>query len=131
LSDTSSSPKKSKDVALPTGLVDQIEKLMQTKFERRPGKVAMEAYLSELLRYSLEREQARELFTQVLEEYSVDKEHVFVKDNERDVVAELSFKDNSDLYCDIDSSKNCVHIGFAWSIPAVQRLIYDRKSRQK
>jgi hypothetical protein len=113
-------------VALPSDLVKQIEELMQAKYEKRPFKVSTGAFISELIRSSLEKEQAQETYPQVLEEYSVDSQRVYIKDNQRDIVAELYFKDGSDLYCNYDSSKNCVHVGFAMSIPAVQQLQYER-----
>ncbi len=116
-----------RDVELPSDLVSRIEKLMRAKYEKRPSKVSTGAFIAELIRSSLEKEQAKEMYPQALEEYSVDSQRVYIKDSQRDVVAELYFKDGSDLYCNYDSSKNCVHVGFAMSIPAVQQLQYERK----
>jgi hypothetical protein len=101
---------------------------MHSKFERRPYKVSIGAYVAELVKCSLERERARELYSQILEEYGVERDRIYIKDNQRDVVAELRFKDNSDLYCDCDGSKNCVHIGYALSLPAVQRIVHERRN---
>jgi hypothetical protein len=118
------------EVSLPTGLLDAVAKLMEEKFERRPEKVSISAYISELIRFALEKEKATAAYPQFLEVFNVDKERVFIRDNRRDVVAELTFREkDSDLYCDVDSSKNCVHVGFAWSIPAVQRVLFERSEK--
>jgi hypothetical protein len=123
LSTDATAEEETTTIELPRSLVDEIEQIMRLKFERRPVSVSTSRYVSELLRYAIEKEQASQLFSQSLEEYSIEKDRIYIKDNERNVVAELSFKDLGDLYCNYDASKNCVHIGFALSIPAVQRIV--------
>jgi hypothetical protein len=118
-------------IALPEPLVKRVEDLMKRKYERRPGNISLGMFISDLIKDSLEREEARSTTPQILEEYAVEKESVFIRDNQRDVVAELTFKDLSDLYCNFDSAKNCVHIGYALSIPSVQRLVFSRREASK
>jgi hypothetical protein len=126
LSESSDKP-ATKSIQLPADLVDQVEQIMQLRFERRPIKVRTELYIADLIRASLASEEALRSNPQILEIYSIDKDRVYVRDNDKDVVAELRFKDGRDLYCDCDFSKNCIHIGFALSVPAVRSMIKLRE----
>jgi hypothetical protein len=126
--------KRWRQVELPENLVAEIEQLMKEKYERRPAPVSIGRFIGDLIHYGLEKERAKENYSSILEDYSIEEECIYIKDNSRDVVAELTFKDGVDLYCNIDGAKNCVHIGYAWSIPAVQKLIWDKnlaKSKKK
>ncbi len=126
---TSKSTSKMRYVSLPEGLVSEVEELMNKKYERRPVKVAIGVFIGDMIRSSMDKEKTLSKITPLLEEYAVEKDAVYVKDYKRDVIAELRFKDACDLYCNVDAAKNCVHVGYAWSIPAVQELIYERSSK--
>jgi hypothetical protein len=122
-----------RSVELPENLVAEVEELMKEKYERRPAPVALGQFIGDLIQESIEKARASEIYSSILEDYAIEQECIYIKDNSRDVVAELRFKDGADLYCNIDGAKNCVHIGYAWSIPAVQKLIWDKnipKSRK-
>ncbi len=120
-----------KSVELPEEIVAESEELMKIKHEGRLTKVPLGLFIGDLIRESLEREETAKRFEQILEEYSIEADCVYIRDNKRDVIAELRFKDGSDLYCNIDGAKNCVHIGFAWSIPKVNMLIAAKSQPQK
>lgn len=100
---------------------------METRFERRPVRPSTSAYVADLLRGAIDLEHARELGSQILEDYSVEKDRVYVRDNEKNAVAELVFKNGLDLFCNLDSSNSCLHVGYALSIPAVQLIIHERR----
>ena len=112
-----------RNVALPENLVVEVEELMRIKHEARLEKAPLGLFISDLIRESLDRIEASKKFTPILEDYAIEPDCVYIKDNSRDVIAELRFKDRGDLYCNIDGAKNCVHIGFAWSIPKVNAII--------
>lgn|SRR5487761_434968 len=118
-----------KSVELPEEIVAQAEELMRVKHEGRLTKVPLGLFISDLIRDSIEREQVTKEYQPLLEVYAIEPDCVYVRDNKRDVIAELRFKDEADLYCNIDAAKNCVHIGFAWNIPKVNLLIAKQKSR--
>ncbi len=118
-----------KSVELPEEIVVEAEELMRVKHEGRLTKVPLGLFISDLMRDSIEREQVGEKYQSLLEVYAIEPDCVYVRDNKRDVIAELRFKDEADLYCNIDAAKNCVHVGFAWSIPKVNLLIAKQKSR--
>jgi hypothetical protein len=117
-----------RNVELPENLVVEVEELMKEKYEKRPAQVSFGRFIGDLIRDSLDKAQVKAAYTSILEDYAIEPECIYIRDNVRDVVAELRFKDGTDLYCNIDGAKNCVHIGFAWSIPAVQKLVWDKSS---
>jgi hypothetical protein len=122
---------KWRSVELPENVVLEVEKLMKEKHERRPVQVPLGLFISDLIQESLDKVHIQDTVSSVLEKYAVDSECVYIRDNVRDVVAELRFKDETDLYCNIDAAKNCVHIGFAWAIPEVQKMLTERRSLDK
>lgn len=117
-----------RSVDIPEEVVAEAEELMKVRHEGRMKKVPLGLFIGDLLRESFEREESQKQSESILEDYAVESDCVYIRDNARDVVAELRFKDGSDLYCNIDSAKNCVHVGFAWSIPKVNLLIAKRKT---
>lgn len=118
-------------VELPENIVLEVEELLKEKHERRPVQVPLGLFISDLIQESLEKVHVQDSVPPILEKYAIDSESVYIRDNERDVVAELHFKDGSDLYCNVDGAKNCVHIGFAWAIPEVQKMISERRQKSK
>ena len=120
-----------RSVELPEEVVAEAEELMRIKHEGRLTKVPLGLFIADLMRASIEREEVTKKYRPPLEDYSIEQDCVYIRDNLRDVIAELRFKDEGDLYCNIDGAKNCVHIGFAWSIPRVNLLIAARKSQTK
>lgn len=60
----------------------------------------------------------------------VEQERIYIKDNRTGRIAELTFRNDS-WFCDLDSSDNCVHIGFAWAIPKVYRVMVASGKRKK
>ncbi len=120
-----------RNVELPEEIVYEAEELMRGRHEGRLTKVPLGLFIADLIRESLEREETARNYEPILEDYSIESDCVYIRDNKRDVIAELRFKDGSDLYCNIDGAKNCVHIGFAWSIPKVNMLIAAQKSQAR
>jgi hypothetical protein len=47
---------------------------------------------------------------------------VAIQDNIKNRVAELSIK-NGKIYCILDKRDNCIHVGFAYSFPQINRLL--------
>jgi len=66
-----------------------------------------------------------------LQEEEITEQGIFIRDNRLNRLVQLSVKEG-DLFCDLDQASNCVHIGFAWSIPQVYRVMkkHGRKPPQ-
>ncbi len=58
----------------------------------------------------------------------VFEDKIFLKDDSANQTVTLQIK-NKQLYCDLDRTTNCVHIGFAWAIDKVRAVLRDRIRR--
>lgn len=56
-----------------------------------------------------------------------DTTTVTIKDKQKNKIIEISIMKNQ-LFCRNDNSNNCVHVGFAYSIPEVIELIHNDKT---
>jgi hypothetical protein len=65
-----------------------------------------------------------------LEEFGVEQDRVYINDNRLGKMAELTFRNDS-WFCNVDNSDNYIHIGFAWAIPKVYRVMVARGRRKK
>jgi hypothetical protein len=114
-------------VNLRAEVVAKVEKRIQSEYEGALRKPAIGAYIENLVLPLLEEGPGPREARPFLEELSVDSEKVFIRDNRLDKVAELTFKNRSSLFCNLEHSDNCVHIGFAWTIPEVFRMLIRSK----
>ena len=102
--------------------VQRLEGLLEKRYPGRPRKPALGAFLEDLIWPILESDELQRKYGPYLEEYAVDEDKVVIKDNRSGAFAELRLR-NGVLWCCLDKSDRCVHIGFAWAIPSVYRIM--------
>lgn len=73
----------------------------------------------------IERYEVWKNYMPLLEEQSINEDGISIRDHKINRTAILTLR-KSDLYCDVDETFNCVHIGFAWSLPKVYRIMKER-----
>ena len=64
-----------------------------------------------------------------LEQVGVEDDIIFLKDNRLTKIVLLRVREG-ELYCDLDKKKDCAHVGFAWSIPKVYRIMKEHGSKR-
>ena len=111
-----------KTVLLREEIVSRLEKLREQKQEGRPRKIALGAFIEDLVWPVLESDGMLRKYGPFLEEFAIEEDKIFIRDNRLGELVELTLRDNA-LYCGRDRSDNCVHIGFAWAIPKVYRFM--------
>lgn len=57
-----------------------------------------------------------------------EDDKIFLRDETENKTVTLQIRDRQ-LWCDEHRTTNCVHIGFAWAIEKVRRLLRDRVRR--
>ena len=119
-----------KGVLLRQEVVTRLEKLKEVRETGKPRKQALGAFIEELVWPVLEEDALLRRYGPFLQEFGVDQDKIFIKDNRTNELAELTFKDNG-LYCSVDHSDNCVHIGFAWALPKVYKVLVSRGQRPR
>ena len=118
-----------KTVSLRTELIERIEKVREAKQEGKTRKIPLGTMVEDLLLPELERNEALRHYAPFLEQVGIEDNVIFLKDNRLLKIVELRVRDG-DLYCDHDRSKSCVHIGFAWSIPRVYKVMREHGSKR-
>ena len=111
-----------KTVLLREEVVSRLEKLKDQKQGDRPRNIALGAFIEDLIWPVLEGDELLRKYGPYLEELSVDENKILLRDNRVGELVELTFR-NEVLFCGRDNSDNCVHIGFAWSIPKVYKVM--------
>lgn len=61
----------------------------------------------------------------MMDKIAIDDNRIIIKDNKKDRIAEVQVK-GGDLYCMLDEENDCVHVGFAYSLPEVYRIMSER-----
>ncbi len=116
-----------RSVDLPDELVEKVERLRSLRLERRPGSpVSLGLFISDVMNETLANEDIRENYPALLDEYLVQSNIVSLMDTRTSKVVDLKLQEGG-LYCPVDHTDNCVHIGFAWSIPSVNKMLAQNK----
>jgi hypothetical protein len=72
--------------------------------------------MQEILSEVIERDEVLRHYGQVLQNHGIDEQGrtILVKDNRLDRIAVLVMRDGNkkELYCKLDDTNNCVHIGY-------------------
>ncbi len=119
-----------RSVLLREETVMRLEKLKQQSEAGRPRKIALGALIEDLVWPVIEGDEILRRYGPFLEEFGIEQDRIYIKDNRLGKIAELTFRNDSWL-CSIDGSDNCVHIGFAWAIPKVYRVLVSRGQRMR
>ena len=60
-----------------------------------------------------------------IEKISVDDDRVILKDNIKNRIAEVAVQ-KGELFCQLCEEKDCVHVGFVFSLPDVYEVLNSR-----
>ena len=110
-------------------LVKRIEKVREAKQGDKATRISLASTIEDLLVPELERNESLRHYAPFLEQIGVNEDGIVIKDNRLMRIVELRVKEG-ELYCDLDRGKSCVHIGFAWSIPKVYKVMKEHGSRR-
>lgn len=119
-----------KTVLLREEVVSRLERLKDQKQAGKPRKIALGAFIEDLIWPVIEGDELLRKYGPFLEEVAVEENKIFIKDNRIGELVELTFRDNV-LFCNRDHSDNCVHIGFAWALPKVYKVMVAHGQRPK
>ncbi len=94
------------------------------KLERK-GINSFTSYITSMLEELMERNEIFARYAPFLQEFGYDEANnvVYVKDNRTGRIAGISISKGKELRCDVDNRSDCVHVGFAYSIPTVYRVM--------
>jgi len=82
-------------------------------------------YITFMMEDLMQKDDTFARYAPKLEKISVDDDRVVIKDNIKNRIAEVAVQ-NNELYCLLCEEKNCVHVGFVFSLPEIYEVLNAR-----
>jgi len=82
-------------------------------------------YITYMLEENMLKDKTFARYAPKLEKISVDDDRVILKDNIKNRIAEVAIQ-RGELFCQLCDQKDCVHIGFVFSLPDVYEVLNAR-----
>ncbi len=86
------------------------------------GVNSFSGYITYMLEEKIEKDKTFARYAPKLEKISVDGDRVILKDNIKNRIAEVTIQ-RGELFCQLCEEKDCVHIGFVFSLPDVYEIL--------
>ena len=103
-------------------------------FEKNKSELAMKGvnsfagYITYMLEDMMLKDKTFARYAPKLEKVSVDDDRVIVKDNIKNRIAEVTVQ-RGELFCQLCEEKDCVHIGYVFSLPDVYEVLNSKGIR--
>ena len=82
-------------------------------------------YVTYLLEDVMKKDKTFARYAPKLEKVSVDSERIILKDNMKNRIAEVAVQ-KGELFCQLCDEKDCVHVGYVFSLPDVYEVLNAR-----
>ncbi|MCL4436383.1 MAG: hypothetical protein M1387_06695 [Thaumarchaeota archaeon] len=101
---------------------------LEEVYKNKPRKPELSTFIQDILWEVIESEEILRRYGPFLSKFAVEPGKVFLRDNRKDTLVELDFRDG-ELFCQEDERFDCVHVGFAWALPEVYKALnlYGKK----
>ena len=103
-------------------------------FEKNKSELSMKGvnsfagYITYMLEDMMLKDKTFARYAPKLEKISVDDDRVIIKDNIKNRIAEVTIQ-RGELFCQLCDEKDCVHIGFVFSLPDVYEVLNSKGIR--
>ena len=92
------------------------------------GVNSFSGYVTFMLEEMMAKDKTFARYDPKFEKISIEDNRVIIRDNIINRIAEISIT-KGELYCCLCDKKDCVHIGFVFSLPDVYEILNQRKVR--
>jgi len=105
-------------------------------YEKKKDELSMKGvnsfagYITYMLEENMLKDKTFARYAPKLEKISVDDDRVILKDNIKNRIAEVAIQ-RGELFCQLCNEKDCVHIGFVFSLPDVYEVLNARGIKHK
>ena len=89
------------------------------------GITSFSGYITSTMEQVMAKHEAFSKYMPLLEMLSIDPDRIVIKDNKQNRIIEVLVK-NGELHCLLDERNDCIHVGFAYSIPEVYSALNNR-----
>lgn len=89
------------------------------------GVNSFSGYVTYMLEEMMQKDKTFARYAPKLEKISVDDDRVIIKDNIKNRIAEVAIQ-RGELFCLLCEEKDCVHIGYVFSLPDVYEVLNSK-----
>ena len=89
------------------------------------GVNSFSGYITYMLEETMQKDKTFARYAPKLEKISVDGDRVILKDNIKNRIAEVVIQ-RGEIFCQLCEEKDCVHVGFVFSLPDVYEVLNAR-----
>ena len=89
------------------------------------GVISFAGYVTYLLEQMIQKDKTFARYAPKLEKVSIDSDRVVLKDNIKNRIAEVVIQ-NGELFCLLCDEKDCVHVGYIFSLPDVYEILNSK-----
>ena len=93
------------------------------------GVNSFSGYITYMLEEMMQKDKTFARYAPKIEKISVDEDRVILKDNIKNRIAEVAIQ-KGELFCLLCEEKDCVHIGFVFSLPDVYEVLNAKGIKQ-
>ncbi len=86
------------------------------------GVNSFSGYITYMLEEMMQKDKTFARYAPKIEKIAVDDDRVILKDNIQNRIAEVAVR-RGELFCQLCEEKDCVHIGFVFSLPDVYAVL--------
>jgi hypothetical protein len=111
---------------------EQLYRTLQTQFEKRKSDLATKygvstfaGYMTRVLMEASEENEVLLRYGPFMQDVDVSGDEIAIRDNIQHRIAEVVFRKDS-LFCLLDERSDCLHVGYAYSIPKVNKILVDK-----
>jgi predicted CopG family antitoxin len=100
-------------------------------FEKNKSELVMKGinsfsgYVTYMLEQTMQKDKTFARYAPKIEKVAVDDDRVVLKDNIKNRIAEVAIQ-KGELFCQLCEEKDCVHIGYVFSLPDVYEILNSR-----
>ena len=82
-------------------------------------------YVTYMLEQMMQKDKTFARYAPKLEKIAIDDDRVVLKDNIKNRIAEVAIQ-RGELFCQLCEEKDCVHIGYVFSLPDVYEVLNSK-----
>ena len=82
-------------------------------------------YVTYMLEQTMQKDKTFARYAPKIEKVAVDDDRVVLKDNIKNRIAEVAIQ-KGELFCQLCEEKDCVHVGFVFSLPDIYEVLNSR-----
>lgn len=93
------------------------------------GVNSFSGYVTYMLEEMMQKDKTFARYAPKLEKISIDGDRVILKDNIKNRIAEVAIQ-RGELFCQLCDEKDCIHVGYIFSLPDVYEVLNSKGIRQ-